>query len=143
VLSWSSLPLDQPTSSPGSPDLEHLPGILGEEQRPCFLAEPEIVETGKALARRPERMVGAEQSISANIASIGLTAFSDHPPGRQRRSESNTGLSTNSEFGCCIQASMIMVVAPKILSAIQHRVRPGGRRGLNGLGREASRAYRL
>src|SRR5262249_44613905 len=46
-------------------------------------------------------------SISVRVSSTGGLA-SDHTPGRQRRKESKTGLLIQSEFGCCIQASMIM-----------------------------------
>jgi hypothetical protein len=48
-------------------------------------------------------------SISAKVASIGWFV-SDQAPGCQRRNESNIGSLIQSPFGCCIQASMIMVV---------------------------------
>jgi len=46
---------------PRSTDLEDALGIISEKQGFCFLTESEFVDAFNTFARRPERMVRAEQ----------------------------------------------------------------------------------
>lgn len=67
-------------------------------------------------------------SISASVSSMG-GAVSDHLPGLQRRNDSNIGFPIQAGFGCCIQASMIILRCPRLMVDRGWGLRPVGAKG--------------